>query len=443
MQCRIGEIQIEGNKITRSYIIVRELPFHPGDSIDNIGLPDRLEKGRGQLINLNLFNQVNITHQYYDSVGTCWIRVHIVLVEKWYLWPIPFVSIADRNPNQWKESGYDLSRLNYGLYLFRYNARGINHTIKASFVNGYSRQLGLEYRVPYWDKKKHFGSVFAASFRHNNELAYGTIENKLAFYRNEKEDALKALYLLAGLQFRPGFFSTHSLWFDFENVSVSDSVVVLGRNPDYLGKGSKSSAVFLSYEWLHRVLNNKNYPTKGYQVLLSVEGGKMKSQKTQSLLRVTSEMAKYQKLKKRIYAAYAFGGFLRFTNSKSFRYTPAMGYEYFVRGYEPYVIFGNTMLLGKSSLRFALLDERLYPVEFIPLKNYRKAAVSSFINLNFDIGYVRNENPVDKGKLANTLLLGGGIGWDWVFYFDKVLRFEYSMNHLGQHGLYIQFTKPF
>src|SRR5262245_14565323 len=57
----IGKIYIEGNKRTKSYIVERELPFKPGDSVYLTDLVNGFEIGRRQLFNTGLFNEVIVS----------------------------------------------------------------------------------------------------------------------------------------------------------------------------------------------------------------------------------------------------------------------------------------------------------------------------------------------------------------------------------------------
>ena len=41
------------------------------------------------------------------------------------------------------------------------------------------------------------------------------------------------------------------------------------------------------------------------------------------------------------------------------------------------------------------------------------------------------------------LLWGNGISIDYVTYYDKLLRIEFSANHLGEKGVFLHFSNPF
>jgi len=58
---RIDGIQITGNQTTKDFIILRELPFSPGDTIPENDLPDKIRLARENLNNLLLFNYVQIS----------------------------------------------------------------------------------------------------------------------------------------------------------------------------------------------------------------------------------------------------------------------------------------------------------------------------------------------------------------------------------------------
>jgi hypothetical protein len=47
------------------------------------------------------------------------------------------------------------------------------------------------------------------------------------------------------------------------------------------------------------------------------------------------------------------------------------------------------------------------------------------------------ENP-----LANTWQFGYGIGLDYVTYYNLVFSVEYSLNRMGESGLFLHFAAP-
>ena len=54
-QVRINTIQVEGNKRTKNYILLRELPYHVGDQINKDSLNFLNTLSQQQLFNTSLF----------------------------------------------------------------------------------------------------------------------------------------------------------------------------------------------------------------------------------------------------------------------------------------------------------------------------------------------------------------------------------------------------
>ena len=55
-----------------------------------------------------------------------------------------------------------------------------------------------------------------------------------------------------------------------------------------------------------------------------------------------------------------------------------------------------------------------------------------------EVGMDQSNNP-----LNNKFLMSKGFSIDIVSYYDKLLRLEFSNNHLGETGFFIHFSNPF
>ncbi|MCB0782017.1 MAG: hypothetical protein KDC03_21230, partial [Flavobacteriales bacterium] len=109
---------------------------------------DRLERSRQNLMNTGLFNSVQVMPVFMAGNE---VLVEVLVNERWYIWPSPIFRLADPNFNLWWETR-DLSRLNYGLFLNKYNFRGMNETVYLKLQFGYTQQFGLRYKVPFFDR---------------------------------------------------------------------------------------------------------------------------------------------------------------------------------------------------------------------------------------------------------------------------------------------------
>lgn len=430
----IQAVAIVGNTKTNENIILRELPFSKGQTIKQDSLDLLIILAKHQLISLNLFNQVEVTyHNQNDSV-----LLHIQVVEKWYIWPIPAFEFADRNFNQWWDFNFDKSRINYGLYNFIYNIGGLNHTMKLSLISGYTKNLGIEYRVPYLNKRRQLGLSAGAAYKTNHEIVYQTINNKQQFYHNSDTTVNQRVLSFIELTYRPGLFYYHKLYVSFLNQNIHPSISDL--NPDFANGKNSLSHVQLGYQFLNRKVDNRFYPTQGHVLNIFVSANIVKTNANKNWAELSLNAERYLELTKRFNFGIAANAQLSTTNAVIYPLNTALGYKRWVRGYEPYVMDGQKFVLFKSTLRYALFQQRLLNTRFLPLKAYKQSISSSYLTFFVDGGYVNGDRTINN--LTNTTLLGMGLGWDWVFYYDKVIRFEYSINKNNQHGLYIHFIQP-
>jgi hypothetical protein len=104
-------------------------------------------------------------------------------------------------------------------------------------------------------------------------------------------------------------------------------------------------------------------------------------------------------------------------------------------GLEYYIIDGNAATIFKSSFQHAIGSITLKnPVtkKFLPEVKYQ-FWLRAFTNL----GYVYNDHVLSTNKLSNTLIRTAGIGLDVISIYDFVLKIDYSVNQLGDKGLYL------
>ena len=93
----VSDIIITGNKVTKAEIIIRELPFSKNSSFAKNNLTQIIQESKQNLINLKLFNFVEITPLIRDNQ----VKIVIDVTERWYFWPYPILEISERNFNSW------------------------------------------------------------------------------------------------------------------------------------------------------------------------------------------------------------------------------------------------------------------------------------------------------------------------------------------------------
>src|SRR4051794_33835223 len=118
----IKDIIVTGNKRTKTFVVLRELPFKADESYPLNELVDKFAKTKEQLMNTGLFRSVVVS---LKSLRGNDVYVAIELKERWYIYPIPLVKTVDRNINDWVVTQkMSMSRINYGLKLTHKNLTG-------------------------------------------------------------------------------------------------------------------------------------------------------------------------------------------------------------------------------------------------------------------------------------------------------------------------------
>ena len=158
----VGDIYISGNKVTKSFVITRELPFKSGDSLTLQQLTYDFTRSREHLINTRLFNEVTVSLKGFRGFIA---DIQINVKERWYIFPLPYIRPVDRNFTAWAETGYSLSRFDYGLKYSQYNFTGRNDNLRVWLITGFSRQVEMAYDRPNTGKNlvHGFGGGFLIS----------------------------------------------------------------------------------------------------------------------------------------------------------------------------------------------------------------------------------------------------------------------------------------
>lgn len=437
----IGEIKLQGNEQTKPHIVLRELAFATGDTLTQNQLQLLRLRGTRQIFNLKLFTSVNIEIGIKDSVtGTT--PVTIYLKERWYLFVVPILEVGDRNFNQWWISKR-LDRLNYGMSVTRFNMRGRNETIRVNLQSGFTRKASLDYSFPYINKKLTIGAAINFTYSDNKEVWYKTEKNKLQFYRNP-ERVLYRRYK-SGLEFtyRKKIYTTQTLGAEYNRLWVADTVSRAELNPNFFGdSATKQTSIYTYYRCVYDMRDFRAYALNGF--MLSAEVGNysfLSGQKPIVATYITAEF--YKKLAPRNYFSISVSGKYSSTKTQPYNLFRALGYGYFVRGFEYYVVDGQHFALAKINYRYTVLPQKQITLNTTKLKKFRTIPFAAYLKAYYDAGYVDNPNATIDNTFTNTYLGGMGVGIDIVTYYDRVFMFEYSFNNKGQSGLFLHYTMTF
>ena len=435
---RVDSIQISGNKITHDNIILRELEFQLGDSISPAELSETITNSRNNLHNTFLFNFVDIDYRIegFDII------ISIDLTERWYIWPVPILEIAERNLPTWLEDP-SIKELNYGMYLNWNNFRGRKELLRFKARFGYKEQFELLYSKPNLDKaQKHGIKIIINQFR-QHEVQIRNEMNQPVYFSNHSRYIYENFTALGGYTYRPKHYTKHHLSLSYNTLSFSEDSLRLEFtgsteekiswfNFDYLFEYDKRD--FKIYP-LHGYLFKAEFTQRGLGIIPDFNGAK-------SYLNLTGSIN--SELMPRVY----------FENAAKFRitkdenlpclYSRALGYATYLRGFEYYTIDGNAYAISVNNLKYNIIPTRKFQFSLLPWEQLSKMHIALYSNVFFDLAYVEGRYYNVLGNtLPNKLLYSTGLGIDVVSYYDQVFRFEFTFNSLGEKGFFLHVETPF
>ena len=439
----INKIEINGNKVTKEHIIYRELLFKKTDTISSKDFCKIIKKSKENLLNTSLFNFATID----TSIASLnLVNIKINLIERWYTWPTPLFEFSDRNFNSWWETK-DFSKIDYGLYLVKYNFWGRKENLKILFCLGYDERYGITYEIPYINKKHTIGLGFKTAYGRNHEVDYASFENKLKYFKDTKNYAQEKYSSSLKLIYRKHIHNKHILKLQYNNFKFADTLLTLNKDYSFDNK-TKTEYLSLYYKYIKDYRDSRAYPLTGYyfDIELAKKGlGILNKEKT-NLFYIYSSIRKYYKINKKLYFASGINTKISSIDKNIQPYFMQRGLGYgrdIVRAYEYYVIDGQNFGLLKTNLKYELLPTKVYEFNFIPSEKFSKIHYAVYLNLFADAAYVDDKNHYQyNNNLANQFIFGTGIGLDFVTYYDKILRIEYSINKSKESGIFIHFLSP-
>lgn len=434
---RVSGIVVDGNRITKERIILRELTFAEGDTLTAAELYEQLARSRDNLMNLGLFNTAMLLPNY---IGSQEVFIIITLNERWYWWPQPMISLADPNFNTWWLSK-DFRRINFGVQFFAFNMRGRNETLVAEAQLGYSRVFGLTYRVPFVDKRQRWGVQVSGSYGEQDEITIGTEDNKRILLKTPTQNIINGWRTGATLTLRRTHYIRHGWGIGWNETAVRDTVVQ--RNADYLAPGAHHVGYLsLAYTLVLDRRDSRAFPLSGSYGRLALERyGIGPAQPDVTALTATVQHS--WKRGERWSLGASLGGKTSQGTAAHYYLQQGLGYGDYLRGYEYYIIDGQHWFLGKANVLFTLVKPRIYRVEAVPIEAFRTFYIAIYLNAFSDQGYVSDRVHGAANPLANHWQHSYGLGLDLVTSYDQVLRLEGAVNGMQETGFYLHFTQPF
>ena len=434
LKVQVRKIYIKGNRLTRFYIILREIQFKEGEYIIIKDLPNALQKARQQVYNTTLFNEVKIEPIVISAYD---IDVVVTVKERWYIFPTPQFQLVDRNLNEWlvKYKG-DLSRVNYGIKFVHYNLSGRKDPLRLYLINGYTRNINFSYSQPYSNRSLTQGFNISGGFSQNREIPYKTsVNNKLQFYKTG-DFVRNTTFATVGYRIQKAILDKHLFNITYVHIKVNDSIITTPYNPHYLNvNGTSIGFIDLNYSYQYADVNNISYPLTGVTGSVGILKRGFGITGGINMFSVEGAYNKYWDLSKNWYGSIQLTGMIKLPFEQPFINQQALGYgEAYLRGLEYYVVNGVAYGVVRSTLKKKIWSFSL-PFPF-KSKSHTSIPFTIYAKTFADAGFSYNKKKYDT-YLNNRLLYTAGIGIDLLTFYDLNLRIEYSFNQLGENGLFL------
>ena len=319
------------------------------------------------------------------------------------------------------------------------NFTGQKDKLKVNFKSGYKQKYSLKYSLPFINKEQTIGLQWDFSYSRRREINYATIDNKQAFFRDGVNFIHQQFKGEMGLTYRPGLRLYHNLVVNFQQIRIGDTVAQ-ALNPEYLTGGRTLQRFFTaSYYFSYDFRDIRPYPLNGNYFVFTIRKDGFGIYGDRNGLSMTARYDQFISFTPKISVGLSVKGKVSLIRQRQPYYdNRALGFgDDFLRGYEYYIIDGLDMAYLKANLRFQLLNKEINFGKWVFIKQFRRMPIKTYLSINNNFGFAND--PFDNGEnfLNERLLWGGGLGIDFVLYYDKVFRVEYSFNHLLENGLFL------
>lgn len=427
----VDSISITGNTKTHDHIILRELLFSVGDSVAITRLPGLLDSSIINLENTRLFIEVYVNFQPLNRNS---IIITVDVKERWFVYPQLSLSLADRNFNVWwYEKNHALNRLEYGVGMIAFNLTGNNDPLRVNFVFGFANKYAVSYDLPYFNETTKVGGGASFAYQTNHQVYYTTRENSQVFFESD-HNVRKKIKADINLHTRNNIFYTTGIKLQFNHVEISDSIAEL--NPMYLG-GRRKILDFpvVSLHFADNHTDSHQYPLQGHY--FEAEINKIGFGYPVNQVSIALQANGYKPLSSKFFISSMLATKINISKNYPYYLLESLGYcEFFVRGYEYYVVDGQHTFLLRNNVKWKMLDLKVQP-PLLPSDKIQPVPIRVFLKFFADAGYVIDNYYAGENPLSNAFLYSAGLGIDVTGYYEWVFRLESAVNAMGEIGVFL------
>ena len=398
----IDSIEIKGNETTEDFIILRELTIEPGDTLNS----ELAAYNRERIYSLNIFNDVKLIPY---SIGNRNI-LRISIVESWYIYPIPFITLKDK----------DWNKLSYGISVSLRNFRGRNENLKGVLALGYDPSFSFSYFNPNlsYNQNLHLETRLGfTQFTNKSEAAEdlngGNFEQKLFTSR-----------LSFGKRF--GKFHWLTLITGFDYIETPFYIEKINASNDRIDR-----TVILGASYVYDTRDLVQYPRNGIFTFVNLE---FKGLGINDInYRVANlDFREYRSFFDKLTAKWRLA--FRHTGGRLVPYYDYsyLGYSERIRGhFHGDKREGNDSFIGSVELNYPIIEETRLNLYFIPLLprsllSYRVAIIAQLFG---DTGTTRSTG---ESISINKFDTGYGAGISLLLLPYAIFRLELAFDERGK-----------
>lgn len=401
----VKRIVVDGNEMTKEYIILREMSVKVGDTIS----PEALQQDQKRIYGLQLFNKVDVSYTTEGDGATVLVHVH----ERWYFFPFPIFGFKYR----------DTDKIFYGAGVVHQNFRGRNEKLFGSFALGYDRWVGLTYQNP--------------KLTDGDDLYFRGSVGLHKIHNLNTDDGIYTQTRLAvnttfGKRFR--LYQTLLCSIGYEQWIIDDPL----QNRTVSSTGTDEFISFgLNYSYDSRDI--REYPTSGYVIALSASKLGVGSSEV-NMFRYEYDLRGFIPLTDgfvlggRTFGKMAGGGVIPPYLHNYF------GYDERLRGYFNTVLEGDNTMGSSVELRIPILMPRYFTVATFLPPEFSVWRYGLYAGIFADAGkaWYRYQPFSDMKWYA-----GYGVGLQFLLPYSLVIRTEYAVNDLRKGEFVLDFGASF
>lgn len=440
-QYLIHSIQIVGNEVTSTAVILREIGIAPKSKVTK----REIEYFKDRIYSLGLFTQVEWEFEGTEFEGNVLIYK---VTERWYWIMYPIVTVKDGNFfSLFNHPAID--KLQVGGKILHNNFLGERIQLSLYYATGYATSAGFNYYNPY--------NFFNPNLSTRFGFIYNEVQNSNRFLAEKQGEFTQRNYMIySGTSYRLNLFNYVGLSLSYHvhaNATLVDSSnQVLMINPQLPDDQIINAGLSFSSD----KRNSSEFTTEGYLFSTSLNYYR-EVQSSKTFLKSNLDIR---------YFAILPTELMKVTFASNFIYQKSYGevvpyYQHYylgqddvLRGYQHLVLESLERWIARFEIRHEIIKPRVEFFDWIPVKQFQHFRWSVYFTGFIDMGYLPLKDKTYQGlisfiekkelfKYYNNVLFSSGVGLSFTFPYSIFFKSEFALNKFNEPIFWITSGRAF